>query len=240
MLAKTPGIVIRNTRYGEGSVITKIYTRQFGMQSYIVNGIYNSKSSLKASLLQPLMILDLVVYHNNLRDIQRIKEAKANPQLGHLHFDVVKSSVGMFVSELLNKSIKEEEANEKLFDFVEDFIVRLDAATENISLWPEYFMLRLTRLLGFFPENNFDAEENNYFDLTEGKFTSFPQKSDYAIGPPDSEYFSKMIPLEIEELSAHHFPKNIRAQILKNLILYYKLHLPDFQEIKSVEVLAGL
>jgi DNA repair protein RecO (recombination protein O) len=240
MLAKTPGIVIRNTKYGEGSVISKIYTRQFGMESYIINGVYGAKAAIKASLLQPLTMLDLVVYHNRLKEIQRIKEAKAAPQLYHLHFDVVKSSIGMFISELLNKAIKEEEPNETLYDFVADFILKIDNATSNLSLWPEYFMLQLTRFLGFFPGNNYEEEEHNYFDLVEGNFDSFPQKSDYAIGPPVSEYFSQLINIHMNQLSEVHFPKAIRAELLNKLILYYKLHLPDFQDIKSVEVLAGL
>jgi DNA repair protein RecO (recombination protein O) len=240
MLAKTKGIVIRNTKYGEGSLISKIYTRQFGMQSYIINGVYGPKASIKASMLQPLMLLDLVVYNNKLKDIQRIKEARNIPSLNHLHFDVVKSSLGMFISELLNKSIKEEEANEALYDFVASFIIEIDRAAANLSLWPEYFMLQLTRFLGFFPHNNYNPESHNYFDLTEGGFTSFPQKSDYAIGPPESGYFSRLIDISLDQLSATHFPKDIRTELLQKLILYYRLHLPDFQEIRSVEVLASL
>jgi DNA repair protein RecO (recombination protein O) len=240
MLAKTAGIIIRNTRYGEGSLISKIYTRQFGMQSYMINGVQAPKAAIKASMLQPVMLLDMVVYHNSLKDIQRIKEAKNLPVLRSIHFDIVKSGVGLFVSEILNKAIKEEEPNERLYDFAAEFILRLDAETGSLALWPLFFMVKLTNILGFSPTNNFDPMENKLFDLVEGGFTEYPQKSEFAISMPDSQYFSKLLEMEYADLPTAQIPKPIRSELLNKLILYYKLHLPDFQDIKSVEVLAGL
>src|SRR5665213_2692691 len=105
MLVNTSGIVIRNTKYGEDSVISKIFTREFGMQTYIINGIHGPKASIKASLIQPLTILDLVVYYQKLKEIQRIKEARCPVQLTSLHSDHTKSGICMFVSEVLFKVI---------------------------------------------------------------------------------------------------------------------------------------
>jgi DNA repair protein RecO (recombination protein O) len=240
MLVKTTGIVIRNTKYGEGSVISKIYTRHFGMQSYIINGIHGPKAAIKPSILQPMMLLDLVVYHNNLKDIQRIKEAKSLPQLHSLHFDVVKSGIAMFLSELLNKAIKEEEPNELLYDFTADYIVGLDAEKGGLSLWPLYFMLQLTNMLGFFPTNNFDKADNNYFDLVEGSFTTVPENNVFTMGLPESEYFSRLLALSLPGLTGAHIPKPVRKELLHKTIQYYKLHLPDFPDIKSVDVLADV
>ncbi len=240
MLAKTQGIVIRNVRYGEGSVISKIYTRNFGMESYIINGIYNAKSSLKASLLQPLMVLDLVVYHNQLKDVQRIKEAKCPYQLVSLHFDNTKSGICMFVSELLNKTIVEEEPNASLYDFLEQSIISLDAENRKLGTWPILFMIRLSKWLGFPPENNYDPKDHNYFDLSAGMFSPFPEKADLALGPPESDYFSKLVAEQENDTNDIQIPKKSRLEILQKLILYYKLHLSDFKDIKSIEVLSEM
>lgn len=240
MLAKTHGIVIRNVRYGEGSVISKIYTRNFGMQSYIINGIYNAKSSLKASLLQPLMVLDLVVYHNKLKEVQRIKEAKCPYQLVSLHFDNTKAGICLFVSEILNKTIVEEEPNTSLYDFIETAIISLDDEKGKLTTWPLLFMIRLSKWLGFPPENNYSKTDHIYFDLAAGMFTDFPEKNDLAIGPPESEYFSKLISDQTIELKNLQIPKISRLEILQKLILYYKLHLSEFKDIKSVEVLIDM
>jgi len=240
MLAKTQGIVIRNTRYGEGSVISKIYTRQFGMQSFIINGIYNAKSTLKASLLQPLVLLDLVIYHHKLKDIQRIKEAKCQPQLVSLHFDNAKAGICMFVSEVLNKTIMEEEPNEGLYDFIENSILLLDADQGAPALWPILFLINLSKWLGFGPDNNFDEPLNVYFDLQAGMFCSSAPDNAYLIAPPESEYFSRLISYPTEKDSITRIPKPARKEIMNKLVLYYKLHLPDFKDIRSIEVLSGM
>jgi len=240
MLAKTNGIVIRNVRYGEGSVISKIYTRNFGMQSYMINGIYNAKSSLKASLLQPLMVLDLVVYYNKLKEVQRIKEAKCPYQFVSLHFDNTKAGICLFVSELLNKTIVEEEPNALLYDFIENSILSLDQEKGKLTNWPIYFMIRLSKWLGFPPENNFNKTDQIYFDLSAGVFTAFPEKNDLALGPPESEYFSRLISVKTEELNTIQIPKISRQEILQKLIQYYRLHLSDFKDIKSIEVLSEI
>jgi len=240
MLVKTHGIVIRNTRYGEGSVISKIYTRDFGMQSYMINGIYGAKSSLKASLLQPLMILDLVVYHHKLKDIQRIKEAKCPHQLVSLHFENTKAGICLFVSEVLNKTIKEEEPNEPLYDFIENSILSLDSEQRTLAIWPILFLLRLSKWLGFAPENNFDKTALTYFDLEAGMFTETKPITEWFISPPASEYFSHLISWKPNEAQNLQIPKSIRIEIIHKLITYYKLHLADFKEIKSIEVLSEM
>jgi len=240
MLIKTQGIVIRNTRYGEGSVISKIYTRDFGMQSYIINGIYNAKSSLKASLLQPLMLLDLVVYHHKLKDIQRIKEAKCPHQLVSLHFDNTKAGICLFVSEVLNKTIKEEEPNQSLYDFIESSILSLDSEQGVLAIWPLLFLIRLSKWLGFGPDNNYDKTDHIYFDLEAGMFANSQPINEWFISPPVSEYFSQLISCQTDSEQNIRIPKSIRVEIIHKLIAYYRLHLSDFKEIKSIEVLAEM
>ena len=121
-LHKTKGIVLRSVKYGESSLIVTMLTELFGVQSYLVNGVRTStkKGSGKANLFQPAAILDLIVYHNELRNLQRIREFK----WGHLYNDVLsdikKNAVASFMVELLAKSLKQPEANEDLFHFVED------------------------------------------------------------------------------------------------------------------------
>jgi len=210
------------------------------MLSYNVNGIFNAKAPLKASLLQPLMILDLVVYHNNLKDVQRIKEAKCPYQLVSLHSDHIKAGICLFMSEILNKTIVEEEPNESLYAFLEQSVLSLDADQGKLTLWPILFMIHFSKWLGFPPENNFDPKIHPYFDLSAGMFTQFPEKADLAMGPPESDYFSRLITNDPDEINNIRIPKASRLEILQKLVQYYKLHLSDFKDIKSIEVLTEM
>lgn len=239
MLVKTQGIVLKNTRYSDSSVISKIYTRQLGIQTYMINGVYSPKAAIKPSLLQPLSLLEMVVYNNPVKNIQRIKEAKSQPPLQHLHFDVVKSAIGMYMAELIYRTVKEEEPNENLYDFLENIILRIDNSEESLALWPLYFTLHFTQWLGFFPNNNWSLD-NIYFSIEEGSFMPIMQSQALFIEPPYSGYLSRILSTKIDALSDEEIPKASRLHLLDRMMDYYKVHLSDFSTLKSLSVLSSL
>src|SRR4030095_12957379 len=108
------------------------------MQSYIVNSVRSAKSKTKASLLQVMSMLEMEVYHHENRNLNRIKEMQPMHIFTSLLFDPLKSSLGLFMMEVLNKCIREEEANEPMFDFITDKLQSLDRH-ERI---PSDFLLR--------------------------------------------------------------------------------------------------
>src|ERR1700759_5856895 len=118
MLHKTRGIVFKTTDYSESSVIVQVFTEKFGLQSYIVNGARKPKAKISRNMLQPLHLLDMVVYHKNTGNVQRIKELKNAPVLQSIPYDIVKSSMAMFLNEVLYKSIKHQSADENMFHFI--------------------------------------------------------------------------------------------------------------------------
>src|SRR5580658_7230159 len=126
-LHKTKGIVLRIVKYGETSLVVTIYTELFGVQSYLVNGVRTSsrKGPGKANLFQPAAILDLVVYHNELKNLQRIREFKWDVLYQQIFFSVLKNSVALFMVELLQKCLREPEPNPGLFYFIEDAFLHL-------------------------------------------------------------------------------------------------------------------
>src|SRR4026207_297336 len=145
-LHKTKGIVLRTVKYGETSLIVTIFTELFGLQSYLVNGVRTStkKGTGKANLFQPTAILDLVVYHNELKQLNRIREFKWGYLYKHILTDVTKNAVALYMVELLTKCLKQPEANPELFHFTEDAFLQLDESTETITAnFPLFFSLHL-------------------------------------------------------------------------------------------------
>ena len=100
MIIKTKGIVLSYIKYGETSIICKIFTETISIQTFIINGIRKSKSK-NIALYQPLTILDLVIYHKESSGIQRIKEAKLDVIYKTLHLDIKK------ISNLLGQQVKQ-------------------------------------------------------------------------------------------------------------------------------------
>src|SRR6188508_830269 len=153
-LHKTKGIVLRTVKYGETSLIVTMFTELFGLQAYLVNGVRTStkKGSGKANLFQPTAILDLVVYHNELKHLNRIKEFKWSFLYQHILSDVKKNAVALFMVELLTKCLKQPEANPDLFHFAEDCFMHLDESNESAAAnFPLFFALHLAVFFGMAP-----------------------------------------------------------------------------------------
>ncbi len=233
MLHQTRGIVFHRVKYSETSLIVKIYTEQFGLQSYMIRGMRSKKSLVKPALLQPLTLVEIVVYHKENNDLQHLKEIKINYPFQTIPFDLRKSSVILFLNEVLYNVIREQESNSSLFDFLYNSIVSLDKMENGIAGFHLCFLMQLTKYLGFSPKRNFD-EENSVFDLQEGVFKHQPISSELTIPMPVSEYFAKLIgPENMPEI----IPPRYRSTLLDYLIRYYKIHIPGIKEIKSHAIL---
>ena len=133
MLFKTRGIVFRFTKYGDSSIIVTIFTELFGLQTYIVNGVRSKAAKGKIALFQPLTLLDLVVYYKENANIKRIKEVRCQHQYQTVQTDIRKSSIGIFMNEVLNKSVKEENQAQELFNFLFDSLVSLDGLKNDFE-----------------------------------------------------------------------------------------------------------
>jgi DNA repair protein RecO (recombination protein O) len=240
MLYHTKGIVLRAVKYGETSLIATIFTELFGVQSYIVNGVrtVSKKGSGKASLFQPAAMLDLVVYHNELKHLNRIKEFKWARLYQHIFSDVPKNAVALFMVELLTKCLKQPEANADLFNFSEDAFLHLDVSSGAVMAnFPLFFALHLPSFFGFRISDHF-SDENPILDLQEGMFVpERPHHPHYLEGRQaemTNELLKVMQPEESEQIKLNH---DFRRQLLIGVVNYYALHIQDFGTMKTLPVL---
>jgi len=236
MLHKTRGIVFKTTDYGESSVIVQVFTEKFGLQSYIINGVKKPKAKISRNMLQPLHLLDMVVYHKNTGQVQRVSELKNSPLLQTIPYDVIKSSMVLFLNEVLYKAVRQQSADENLFDFVFNAIEWLDHQSEGLANFHLLFLVRLTRYLGFFPEQ-VAVTGADYFDMRAGTFSRYKPEGFYYLSPPHTQNFCKLLQCNFESLGRLHFSNDGRRYLLQKLLEYYALHVEGFGNIKSHEVL---
>jgi DNA repair protein RecO (recombination protein O) len=236
MLHKTRGIVFKVTDYGESSVIVQVYTEKFGLQSYIVNGARKPKAKIHRNMLQPLHLLDMVVYHKNNGSVQRIAELKNAPLLQTISYDVIKSSLVMFLNEVLYKSVKQQTGDENLFNFIFHSVELLDQQTANPANFHLVFMTRLSRYLGFYPDRN-KPEGADYFDMKDGVFTKYKPESWQYLSPPHTENFYQLLQYGFEQMENISLKNDERRYLLNKLLEYYAQHVEGFGNIRSHEVL---
>jgi DNA repair protein RecO (recombination protein O) len=240
MTHKTKGIVLRTIKYGESSVITSVYTELFGLQSYIVKGVRQAskKSSNKGIYFQPAAILDMVVYHNEFKNLNFIKEHQWGYLYEHVLFDVVKNTVAMYIVEMLQHSLKQPEANPELFYMVEDTLKQLDKGSSSFTAnLPLYFTLHLGGELGFKIQGEYSAA-TPVLDLQEGRFIASKPPHTYYVDGALAEGASKLLTINFyNDLESIQLSRSIRQQLLQSFQNYIALHVQDFGEIKSIPIL---
>jgi DNA repair protein RecO (recombination protein O) len=239
-LHKTKGIVLRTVKYGETSLIVTILTDLFGIQSYLINGVRAStkKGSGKANLFQPTAILDLIVYHNDLRNLQRMKEFRWGHLYQNIFSDIKKNAVSLFMVELLAKCLKQPEANEDLFSFVEDAFLHLDESGETITAnFPLFFALHLAVFFGFQIDDQY-SEKNSFLDLREGTFVNERPSHPHFLEDKQAAITSELLkvrqPRELKDIKLHH---DFRRNLLYAFETYYAFHIQDFGTMKTLPVL---
>lgn len=237
---KTKGIVLRAVKYGETSIIAAIYTELFGLQSYLVNGVRTSsrKGPGKASLFQPAAMLDLIVYHNDLKNLQRIKEMKWGYLYQHIFSSVLKNAVALFMVELLSKTIKQPEENSDLFSFIEDAFIHLDESEQAVvANYPLFFALHLAALNGLRFSDTY-TPQNCFLDLQEGAFIAEQPVHPYFLTGQYSFITSQLLKAQQpQELSTIHLNQETRRVLLNAYQQFYALHLQDFGTMKTLPVL---
>ncbi|MBC7418788.1 MAG: DNA repair protein RecO [Pedobacter sp.] len=239
MLQKVRGIVLKTTDYSDTSVVAQILTDKFGTQSYLINGVKRPKAKIKMNMLQPLHLLDMVVYHKSNDNLQRISELRPSPIFKSIPYDLLKISIVIFINEVLYKSIRQQVPDENLFDFIFNGISWLDETEKAGPNFHLSFLLKITRFLGFSP-NEQQRKDQIYFDLQEGKFVSrVPIHANY-LTELDAKPFILLYKTPIEKSSEIILPNVQRRVILDKILVYYQLHTASFGEIKSHKILEEL
>ena len=231
---------MRTVKYGETSIIASVYTELFGLQSYIVKGVRQSskKGQNKGSFFQPAAILEMEVYHNEMKNLQFVKDYQWEHMYTSVFFDVVKNAVAMYMIELLQHSLKQPEANPELFYLIESSLKQLDQGNESlVANLPLYFTLHLGTELGFQLQGSYSTE-SPVVDLAEGQFTdSFPSHTYYLEGEHarvTSDLSNLSFYADLEKIK---LGRNTRRLLLEAYQQYMALHVQDFGEMRSWKVL---
>lgn len=234
MLVRTNAIVISALKYGEADLIVKAYTLSDGLKTYMLKGVLKSKKGkFKASMFQSLTRLEIIANHRGGGRMEYLKEAKVANSYQSIYTHPIKMTMAIFLAEMLKNTIKEEEGNPSLFNYLEYSFEFLDA-TDKIANFHLLFLLNLTRYLGFQPE----MEKNDLpvFNLLDGVFQDIPT-NDYCIEGRNVDLLKNLLGTDFDAIQHIKMNQTSRNEFLSMLLLYYELHIEGFHKPRSLSVL---
>ena len=239
MLRNTRGIVIHRFNYGETSLVARIFTRELGMQSYLVRGARKSRSKKKQMLFQPLTLVNMAVYHKDRDSLQHMKEVSLLEPYHSIPHDIGKSSQVLFLAEVFSHALKRQEAHHGLFDFLQQGLLLLDREAGPRPFFHLVFMLQLSRFLGFQPRNNLD-KHHPFFNLAEGLYQSVRAQPETCLDSRLSQLFFQLSNTSLMDCGSLSAGREDRKILVRKIIDYYRHHVAEMPELRSLEVLESV
>ena len=235
MIVSTPGIVMHATKYGDTSLIVKIFTQQQGNQSFMIKGAFRKNNRFAASYFTPLAMMDISYDDHNRGSLKYLKDIAPRKTSESLFYDPAKSSILLFYNEILYKLLADAGEDKVLFDFLRKEIEGVHLASGNLAELPLRFLLRLCKVMGYSPEDNYSAT-NGYFSMQECRFQSCYVEDAGFMNREESAYLHNLLSQESQVPAS----RMLRSALLKRLVAYLQMHNEQIRKIDSLEILASV
>jgi DNA repair protein RecO (recombination protein O) len=231
MIRKTEAIVLNTRKFGDSSMICSMYTKQFGRRNFLIKGYRSTKARNRHSYFQPMSIIDLVYYHKDSRDLQMVTESSSRYFFASLQTDPVKITLGMVVIELFYNTVKEEEPNFPLFEFLGKVLVELDSRKEHLIHVFLHYLVQLSGYLGFFPSDLVeDTSKAVHFDQRNGVLENA------ILEDPGAKAVLAFARLPLEHCHEIPISQGEKNEVIRSMMEYYQVHVEGFRIPASLGV----
>ena len=229
------GVVLGTVKYGDKGLVVQMLTSTHGRQSYMVQGLGSRGGHNKLALFQPMFALEFEGLESERMQMHRFGDVHHGIVLQSTPFDIKKSTIALFMAEVLHRLVKESEANEMLFDFVWGSIEALDAATEGVANFHLWFLAHLCRFLGFSPGNEYMP--GAWFNIAEGQYSAQEPPREIRMSQDNALILRDMLECDVRYLAEIGLNRHQRVDFLAALVGYYAYHLDTINSVQSLRIL---
>lgn len=238
-MKKTEAIVLSKIKYNENKNIVKFYSSEFGLLSVLMYVSNTAKKKSNQNLIFPLNILEIDIDVKLSRQIQTLKYCySTNNILTNIRTDIIKTCISQFISELISKTIHEEISNKEMYNFIKEFILVLNSSAK-VSNYHLYFLNNYAKKLGFAITNNY-CKEMPFFSFSDGMFIPVFKNEKESLDIFYSEIFSNILNISVNSNENASIINNHKIFFLDSMLKFYRFHLNNNFEIKSLNVLHNL
>ncbi len=236
--------MLHTLKYGESSMVVHLLTDVAGRQSYMVQGVRSSKSRTsggrgsKAALFQPLFGVEFEGLYSTRGEMHRFREVRSGILLRRTPFDVRRSTMSLFIAEVLYRLVKESGEHRELFDFIWSSVEALDTIEDGVANFHLWFLANLSRQLGFMPSGEYS--DGMWFDIVEGQFSRFYPSHGAVLQPREAQLLYELIECDVMQLGEIKLSRERRVAFLEGLLKYYGYHLDAIYSVQSIKILQEL
>ena len=230
---KSKAISLIYIRQGNTSIISKILTKEKGLQSFIVKGVRSKKAKKKLSYFEPLKLLNIDAKYNAKKPLQYLGEITLLKRFDTVEKKIHRNFIAFFIAEVCSKVLQENEQNIEIFDFLWSTTIELYSQQMVEKNFPLIFLLNLSRYLGFYP-SSIDIKKP-FFELESGTFSEHKNPLKTYLNKEESHHFKSLIKGEKTKI-----PQQNKSAFLKKILYYYKAHHYNLEGVKSHTIIEAL
>ena len=239
MTEKRHCIILRTVKYGDSQLIVDMLTPDAGRVSAVWRMPRGAKGRGGRNAFQPLSVCDVIVERTRSSRLPLIKEVHIASPYATICTDPVKISVAFFIAEFLSQVSRAEQADAKMYDFIENTLLWYDLTDAGTANFHIMFLVRVSRFLGFYP-NMESYSRGCVFDMRAAEFCSYvPPHKDF-LSAAEAERLGMLMRMTPANMHYFRFSRDERNRIVETMLRFYALHVPGFKEMKSWEVLRSI
>ena len=240
MKQKMQFIALRTVRHNDRHSILSAYSAECGRVAFAIPAGAGKEASRRRALLMPMSIVECVADINPGREVSLMSEPRALAPLMGLRTNPIKSSIALFLAEVLGVVLRDGPPDSTLYKYICSSIEVLDLLPSNRSAnFHVCFLWGLGRFIGIEPDTE-EYRTGMVFDMQDGRFRmSAPLHPNYL----DSERSQAVAAVSRMRYATMHLFKMSRAQrneLLDGILRYYSMHYAGLHSLRSLEVLREL
>ena len=236
MLQKFNGIILRTVNYSESSVICDIYTQELGLNTFIINGVRKKNAKVGTALVRTMSMVAFIAYYKKDAKMNRIKEIRPGYTYLDLPMNVYKGAIGLFMIELIQKSIKESEQNTTLYAFITDVFIKLDQYSSRINNFTLWFLVRFALQLGILT-SKLNVQKNEVYDYSEGILRAVEEGAAYCFSAQNTNVLGRAIQMDFSDFMNQEIDRTDRKKFINSSIQLFHYHLPSLKKLNALDVL---
>lgn len=240
MDSRNKSLILSSIKYNDSVNIVTAYSLDGGRNSYVFYRGKGNRQAVKHVYVQPFSLVEMVVSQKKTGMLPRIKELFPVLPMDGLLFNPLKTSIAVFLAEMLSRVLHDTERDPELFSFLENSVRVLNFIEKGVANFHLAFLIQLTRFLGYYPNMEYADDMPRYFDVENGFFVSMPPMHPYFLSQDESRFFVQLMRMNYKNMHFFTFSRHERRTVLQQIMRYYQLHLPDFKEPRSLSVLQDL
>ena len=239
MMTKTKAIVLHTLKYGDSKLFVNVLSREYGMITLSCPTGKRKNGSSKTNCFQPLNMVEVEFEMKPKADIHPLREVRIDYPTSDIPFNPYKLSISIFIAEFLRYALNNEQKDYVMYDYIYNSIQWLDSADKGYSNFHLVFMTKLSRFIGFYPDMN-SFNPGSYFDLHNGTFSTTPSFNSSTLKPSDSSIVPTLDRLTFASMHLLKMTREQRNECTEMILKYYRLHVPNFPELRSFNILKEL